>query len=74
MRVVRNALILVVVVGGAFLVLSLDRRASLAEKLAEARRLVSRRATDREARASRMASETWEGEGGAIPAAGAELR
>ncbi len=69
MQVVRNVVILVVVLGCAFLALSPRRRAAAAEKLASARRLVSRKLADREARAGRVATDTWDGEGGAIPAA-----
>jgi hypothetical protein len=71
MKTVRNALLLVLVLGCAFIALSPKRRRAAAEKLAEARRLVSRSVADRETRA-RQASERWEGEGGAIPAAEAQ--
>ncbi len=70
MQVVRNVVILVVVLGCAFLALSPKRRAAAAEKLASARRLVSRKLAEREARACRLATERWDGEGGSIPAAG----
>jgi hypothetical protein len=68
MKSMRNVGILMLVLGGAFLALSPRRRLAVARKLAEARRFVPWRAADREARASHLASETWEGEGGAFPA------
>lgn len=69
MQIVRDTVILVLVLGGAFLLVSPKRRAVAAGKLAEARRFVSRRLAEQEARASRLAGETWDGEGGAIPTA-----
>jgi hypothetical protein len=74
MSVVRNMVVLalVLVLGCAFVELFL-KGWSVARKLTEARRLASRRVTDREARSSRLASETWDGEGGAIPAAEGRL-
>ena len=74
MQAVRNAVIFVLVLGGAFLALSPKRRSLVAGKLAEVQRLASRRIADREARAGRLATEAWESEGGASAAAGAELR
>jgi uncharacterized protein YjeT (DUF2065 family) len=69
MQVGRNAVMLVVVLGGLFLALVPQRRRrAAAAKLAESRRLVFRRIIDREACASRSDSERWDGEGGAIPA------
>lgn len=68
MKSIRNIGTFMLVLGGAFFALSPRRRSAVAQKLAEARRFVSRRAADREARASHLASETWEGEGGAFPA------
>ncbi len=65
MQSLRNVVILMLVLGCGFLALSPNRRRAAAEKLARARRLVSRRIADRDARASRLASETWENEGGA---------
>lgn len=41
------------------------RRRVIAPKLGEARRFVSRRIVDEEARASSLAIDAWEGEGGA---------
>jgi hypothetical protein len=74
MPVVRNMVVLalVVVLGYAFLALFL-KGWSVARKQAKVRRLASRRVIDREARASRQASEAWDGEGGAIPATEATL-
>ena len=74
MQAVRNAVIFVLVLGGAFLALSPKRRSLVAEKLAEIQRFTSRRIADREARDDRQATEAWESEGGASAAAGAELR
>ena len=75
MQAVRNAVIFVLVLGGAFLALSPKRRSLVAEKLAEIQRFASRRIADREARDDgRRATEAWESEGGASAAAGAELR
>jgi hypothetical protein len=73
MQTVRNAVMLGLVLGGAFLALSPKRRSARAEKPTRARRFVSRGLTDREARVS-QASERWDDEGGAIPAADAQLR
>ena len=71
MQNTRKALILVLAFGLVVLALSPAGRSAASEKLAAARRLASRRFTDRETRASHMASERWEGEGGAIPVADA---
>jgi hypothetical protein len=74
MQSVRNVVILVLMLGCAFVALSPKRRRAAAEKLAAARRLVARKFTDREARAGRLATETWDNEGGAAVGGGAELR
>lgn len=52
-------------------VVSPRHRRAIARKLADARRLVSRRIVDEDARASSRAEETWEGEGGATSGASA---
>lgn len=68
MKSIRNIGTFVLVLGGAFFALSPRRRSAVARKLAEARRFVSRRVTDREARAGNLAADRWEGEGGSLPA------
>jgi hypothetical protein len=74
MKSVRNVMILALMLGGAFVALSPQRRRAAAEKLAAARRLVARKFADREARAGSCATETWDNEGGAAVGGGAELR
>jgi len=70
---VRNIVILALALGCAAVVLS-RRRRSAAEQRASASRSAPRRSTEREARVSRLARETWEDEGGAIPEADALRR
>jgi len=73
MPLVRNILILALALGCTAVVLS-RRRRSAAEQRASAGGSAPRRSAEREARASRLARERWEDEGGAIPEADALRR
>ena len=66
MTTVRNIALFVIGVGCVVVVLSPVHRRSLARKLADARRIVSRRVVDEDARTSSRAVEAWEDEGGAV--------
>lgn len=50
-------------------IVSPRHRRAIARRLADARRFVSHRIVDRDARASSRAIDTWEDEGGAMPGA-----
>ena len=65
MRAIRNALLSAIGIASVLLLVSPMQRRAIARKLAEARRAVSRRLIDDEARASSRAEDAWEGEGGA---------
>jgi outer membrane murein-binding lipoprotein Lpp len=73
MLTMRKMVTFAVVLGCVFLALPAKRRAA-AQKLAGARRFVSRRIADLANRAERVSSERWDGEGGAIPRADSQLR
>jgi hypothetical protein len=74
MKSIRNVVILALMLGGAFVALFPDRRRAAAEKLARARRLVTRKFADGEARAGRLATEAWDNEGGAAVGGGGAPR
>ena len=64
MTTLRNLGLLAIAFGAIVLVLSPRRRALVAQKLAHARRFVSRRVVDRDA-LHRQALDTWDDDGGA---------
>lgn len=68
MRIARNLGVLAVGLGWVILLVSPRRRGAVARKVADARRFVSRRILDEDARARSHALDAWEDEGGAMRA------
>jgi hypothetical protein len=62
----RAIVLLTVAITCVAMMMSERRRKAIARRLADARRFVSRRIVDEDARTSSRAVETWEHEGGAM--------
>ena len=65
MRALRDALVSAIGIAWVLLLVSPMQRRAIARRLVKARRFVSRRLLDEEARASARAADAWENEGGA---------
>jgi hypothetical protein len=65
MRGIRNAVVCAVGIAWILILVSPKQRRTLARKLADARRFVSHRMVDEEARRNARAVDAWEAEGGA---------